>query len=161
MGRKYWDDGSTYDLKLGYRNAEKVKEDEENGVDTSLKMTVKEKENLMEGAYALMVIAFLVLLAFLGNTLVQQNSLKKEAVQLEQSDREHLAQAVHDSPSFYDAKVIKATRNSALISVPLYGERAVMKCDIEKVDFGTERHAYLFCDGADFAALKVKLENRK
>ncbi len=156
MGRKYFDDGSTYDLKFGYRNAEKVAKDEENGVDTSLKMTPQERANLWQGLIALLVILAIASISFTTYKVIQAKQAHVEAQKAYANDIHAISSELNRTLN--GAKIIKIKGDEMLISVMTgNGNSGVIKCEIEKAKTEDGRHAYLFCDQGSLATLDVKL----
>lgn len=134
---KEFPDGSTYDLRNGYRSPEVVAQQKADGIEVQTGMTDEEKKNLLEGA-----IGISSFLAIIGMVILLVLGLQANARGIE--ERQKVATAVHNSSIFASAQPVILKNNGKVLIVQMGGN--VVKCDVEFSQNEEKKIAHVFCD---------------
>lgn len=151
--RKVWPDGSMHDYKNGYRNAEQVQEDRENGTELPLGLTAQEKSNFAEFGRLILVLIAIIAIAF-PVALFTFGGVT-QALQ-EKRDIATITYAIENGGFGPGATVLNISKDEALIFTATDSGMNAVRCDISVGDIDGERDAYLFC-GSAVSSLRVNL----
>lgn len=143
---KIFKDGSTYDSRNGYRSAEVVKQQEEDGTFIPPGLTDKERSNLKEGVILLLGIIIIVALTWAS---ILFTSMKNES----DNNKVTIENSITSSQMFGpNVSVLSQTKDSVII----HAGGSVIKCDVSYVHNEEKSMAYVFC-GDVIAVLSVQL----
>lgn len=151
--RKVWPDGSMHDYKNGYRNAEQVQKDREDGTELPLGLTAQEKGNFAE--FGRWVAGFIGIAAAIAAVAFLSVATATSFVQ-EMNDSEAITYAIENGGFGPGAKVLDISKDEALIFTATDSGMNAVRCDISVGNIDGERDAYLFC-GSAVSSLRVNL----